>query len=350
MFSLVYIAASATLFAIALVVILRPLAMALKLVDRPGERKHHDGHIPLIGGPVIWLVVVIGLLLSSYDIQFGALIGSTILIALGVIDDRLQVPAAIKLAFHFLAASALVTLTGISINDIGILPYLADEKYALLHTALGILTIAIAVNAFNFIDGIDGLSASMGVLALVHINLAFTIFGLNTPAELLFNIALITGALVGFLLFNLQIFNGRKIFLGDSGSMFLGFWIGYVLIMASQTPSSDTPTSVIPASLCLWVVAIPLADMITIIVRRLLSGRSPMEPDRTHLHHILLQSGLSSGRTLLVMIMSAIGAFWLGYMSLIYFGALGSILCFLIFIAVYYLAIQRIGVIVRALQ
>lgn len=349
MLTLVYTTILATLLATVLVVALRPLAIRLQLVDKPDARKTHKGEVPLIGGPVIWLVVMSGIFAFVPNTPWSLIFATALLVILGMFDDRQPVPAKLKLAFHLAAASILTMGDGGIITNIGIWPeFFGHPDYRELHIAFTILAIAAAINAFNFIDGIDGLSASMALLALTHINLSFNILYGETPEDFAFYTVVISGALAGFLLFNLQVFNGRKIFLGDSGSMLIGMLVAFLLINASQEGGLAKPA--IPASLSLWLIAIPVTDMLTIIMRRLFSGRSPMAPDRTHLHHILMSGGFSARRTLLVMILSSIGAFWLGYALAVNFGEAVSIVGFIVFMALYYFAAQKAYLVVDYLK
>ena len=349
MLTLIYTSIIATLLATVLVVALRPLAIRLQLVDRPNDRKFHEGEVPLIGGPVIWLVVMLGVFTFVPDTPWSLIFASGMLVVLGVLDDRQPVSAKIKLLFHFAAAAILIMGNGNIINNIGIFNDLfGNPENRELHIAFTILAIAIAINAFNFIDGIDGLSSSMALLALTHINLTFNILHGETPEDFAFFSVLISGALAGFLLFNLQVFNGRKIFLGDSGSMLVGMLVAFALINASQKGVFSGPK--IAPSLCLWLIAIPLTDMLTIIMRRLFSGRSPMAPDRTHLHHILMKAGFSARRTLLMMILSSVGAFWIGFGLSTHVGELASIIGFFAFMALYYFAAQRAHLVVAFLK
>jgi UDP-GlcNAc:undecaprenyl-phosphate GlcNAc-1-phosphate transferase len=348
---LIYTTIVATLLATVLVFALWPLAIRFKLVDKPSGRKTHKGDIPLIGGPVIWLVVCIGVILFIPNPPWSALAAATMLVILGMVDDRQPIPAIIKLIFHLSAASIVVLGEHLVISDIGIFPELfGSPKLAALHAALAIIAIAAAINAFNMIDGIDGLAASTALLALTHTNLSFNLILGSTPPDYAAFAVLFSGALAGFLLFNLQVFNGRKIFLGDSGSMLVGLMIGTALIGASQETTRFAGSPNIPATLCLWLIAIPITDMVSIIIRRLVSGRSPMAPDRTHLHHKIMEAGFSARRTLLVMILSSVGAFWIGYGLTLQFGEMASILGFVIFVPSYYFAVQRIGVLIDVLK
>ena len=313
MLTLIYISVVSTLLATVLVVALRPLAIRLQLVDRPSGRKTHKGEVPLIGGPVIWLVVMTGIIFVIPNPSWNIVFAGTMLVMLGIIDDRQPIPARLKFVFHIAAATIVVVGDNLYIDDIGIFQeVITMSSMSVLHKVIAVFAIATAINAFNFIDGIDGLSASMALLAMTHINLTFNLLYGSTPPDYAFFGVLFSGALAGFLLFNLQVFNGRKIFLGDSGSMLVGLLVAVALIGASQE-SGRPGIPPIPASLCLWLIAIPLTDMLSIIVRRTASGRSPMAPDRTHLHHKIIEAGFSPRRTLLILILSAIGAFWLGY-------------------------------------
>lgn len=351
MLALIYISIIATLLATIMVIALRPLAIRLRLVDKPDGRKTHKGDIPLIGGPVIWLVVMIGVIFLIPNPPWSVVFAATMLVFLGMVDDRQPIPARLKLVFHIAAATIVVMGENLGISDMGIFQeVIGKTDFEGLHAVLAIIAIAAAINAFNFIDGIDGLSASMALLALTHTNLAFNLLNGATPPDYAFFAVLLSGALAGFLLFNLQVFNGRKIFLGDSGSMLIGLLVAVALIGASQATGRLQGNPTIPASLCLWLIAIPITDMVSIIVRRLVSGRSPMAPDRTHLHHKIMEAGFSARRTLLVMILSSVGAFWIGYGLTLQFGEMASIIGFVIFVPSYYFAVQRIGVLIDVLK
>ena len=344
MMFLIYITIVATLLATILVFALRPLAIRLQLVDKPNDRKTHKGDIPLIGGPVIWLVVLVGMIVFIPNPPWSAIGAATMLVILGVVDDRQPIPAIIKLTFHISAAAIVVMGENLIISNIGIFPEtFGSSELKHLHTALAIIAVAIAINAFNMIDGIDGLAASMALLALTHTNISFNLILGSTPTDYATFAVLFSGALAGFLLFNLQVFNGRKIFLGDSGSMLVGLMIGTALIGASQETTRFAENPNIPATLCLWVIAIPIIDITSIVIRRLINGRSPLEPDRKHLHHKIMEAGFSPRRTLLFLILSAVGAFWLGFGLATYLGETASLLGFVIFVPAFYFSVLHIG-------
>ena len=341
MLSLIYISVIATLLTTALVIALIPIARRWGLVDKPAGRKQHKGEIPLVGGPVIFLVVAMGLLIFIPNPPWSGIMAAAMLVILGVVDDRQPVPALIKFVFHIAAATIVVMGENLAISNIGIFnETFGSSDFATLHSLLAVFAIVLAINAFNMVDGIDGLAASMALLALTHANLAFNLIHGETPPVYSIFTVLFSGAIAGFIMFNLQIFNGRKVFLGDSGSMLIGLLVSTIVIAASQDVSRLVEGPKIPASLCLWLIAIPITDVTVIIIRRLASGRSPMAPDRTHLHHKIMDNGFSPRRTLLIFIFSAVGAFWFGFGLSTKFGEAISIIGFLAFIPTYYFSIQ----------
>ena len=343
MLELIYISIFATLFAIILVAALRPIAIYLKLVDRPNFRKVHKGDIPLVGGPVILVVVLIGALVFIKNPPWSALFAATMLVILGVIDDRQPVPATIKLVFHLAAATIVVMGENLAISNVGVLTQIyPSPTFSALHTVLAVFAITVSINAFNMIDGIDGLSASMALLALIHAVIAFDLIIGGAPADYATFTFVVSGALAGFLMFNLEIFNSRKVFLGDSGSMLIGLIIALALIGASQETNRLAGSPNIPPTLCLWILAIPISDITIIIIRRLANGRSPLAPDRTHLHHKIMEYGFSTRRTLLILILSAVGAFWMGLVLTLMFGEIASFAGYLAFIPFYYFSILRV--------
>ena len=131
--------------------------------------------------------------------------------------------------------------------------------------------------------------------------------------------------------------------MGDSGSMLVGLMIGTALIGASQETTRFAGSPNIPATLCLWVIAIPIIDITSIVIRRLINGRSPLAPDRKHLHHKIMEAGFSSRRTLLVQFYLPLGLFWIGFGLTTYLGEMASIFGFVIFIPIYYFTVLRIG-------
>ena len=166
-----------------------------------------------------------------------------------------------------------------------------------------ILGVAGYINALNMSDGIDGMAASLGVMTLVTLMM---LSGGNN-SFILPTISL-GAALLGFLVYNLQIVRGlRKVFLGDAGSMLLGFSFAWYVIEFSQ--SHGEVDALISPVTALYVLGLPLVDMLATLLRRIKKGQSPMKPDRTHVHHILLHAGFTPRQTLAIII--GVGAFFM---------------------------------------
>ena len=304
-----FIYASLACFVLGLVIF--PLARRIGLVDTPQGRKQHSGAVPLVGGVCILIVLLVGTFMqSAMDAPLMAAL--ILLTALGVLDDKYDIPALWKLGAQVFAA-LLVCLGGdVVVQSLGTLPS-GDElllgPFALPFTILALVGL---INAMNMVDGLDGLAAGLALLALAHLVIAMQLIGKPVDPVNLTQTLIICGALVGFLVLNLGLVPQRKIFLGDAGSMLLGLFIGVQLIEASQLqPLIDTlPTSLVP-----WVVALPVIDTLRLIFSRLKQGRSPLSPDRTHMHHILLDRGLSPRLTLIAMLAFSDILFWGGYFA-----------------------------------
>ncbi len=286
-----------------------PIARKLGLVDTPSERKQHMGDIPLIGGIVIFVVF------TSAEIILGApnwpLIGAMGgLVVLGSLDDRYDLRAWHKLAGQTLAALFLMINSDLYLVSLGSLPSGDELLLGIWGFPLTLIAIIGLANAFNMIDGIDGLAGGLAIMALAHLILAMHLIGRPLNSAVTQEVMIFGAALIGFFVLNLNWIKGRKIFLGDAGSMMIGLFIAYHLILASQRqPFTDTlPTSLVP-----WIVALPVLDTLSLIYRRLRQGRSPLSPDRTHLHHLLLNNGLSPRLTLIVMLVMADILFWSGF-------------------------------------
>ena len=156
MLALIYTTIAATLVAIVLVVALRPLAIWLKLVDAPDERKQHRGEVPLIGGPVIWLIVVAAGFFDPSGFPIAITLAGLALVILGMLDDRRPISPWFRLFCHLAIAVILVLSQDLRMHDIGLFPaYFDTPELMWLHSSLAIFAIIVAINAFNFIDGID---------------------------------------------------------------------------------------------------------------------------------------------------------------------------------------------------
>jgi UDP-GlcNAc:undecaprenyl-phosphate GlcNAc-1-phosphate transferase len=284
--------------------LVRKFALKFQLVDNPNARKLHKLPIPLIGGILVFLSSFIAL---AFNIEFAGgisqlnplLIGASIILIMGVVDDKVDLKANHKLLIQ-LGLSYFIFLSGIKIDSLygvfGI--YELPEHLQFLVT---VLIITGTVNAFNLTDGIDGLAAGLAIIAFF----AFTIiaFSLN-KINLAILFLSILGALIGFLKYNLG--KSNKIFMGDAGSLFLGFILvvsGIMLIQAAEnTPKiSETLPTVIA------VLLIPTIDSLRVYWTRIRNGKSPFKADKTHLHHLLITLRLKhSSATMMIVVFTVL--------------------------------------------
>ncbi len=267
------------------------------MVDEPNERKVHNGKVPRSGGIAIAIGTLIALIYgfithsNNYNSTnfFGILIGGLLALAVGIYDDVKCISAKKKLLLEMIPAIALVTF-GIRIEAINI-PFwqtiYLSLPISILVTVLWVITI---MNAINLIDGLDGLAAGIVLIASTVI---FSILMLNGDEfAAVVTIALIGGCL-GFLRYN---YSPASIFMGDSGSMFLGFTLAAVSIQASYK-STTTASVLIPV----MILGVPLLDTISAFIRRLAKHTSPFKADKDHIHHRLLTTGLTSKGCVLVL-------------------------------------------------
>ena len=268
-------------------IVLRPLAVRINLVDFPNERKNHYGDVPLIGGISIFL----GLLLPyCFIIEFNKfsivlLITSALVLIQGIWDDLFNLKAKTKMAFQVFLTATMIYLTDLKLNTFGHLfafPY--PLELGVLSVPITIISVVGLTNAINMIDGLDGLAASFVLLAIIGL----LGFNLNTDIfSLTYILLAIAVALVPFMIFNITSYTKMKVFLGDGGSLFLGYIISWALIYYAENVNNFNP------SYALWCVLIPLFDLFTVIIIRIFQRRPLMVANKDHIHHFLENLGFS---------------------------------------------------------
>ncbi|AYV37970.1 undecaprenyl-phosphate alpha-N-acetylglucosaminyl 1-phosphate transferase [Aeromonas veronii] len=290
---------------------LRPLSAKLQLVDLPNQRKQHVGAIPLIGGIAVclgvYLSVFFTLPLQSAIITMLACAGCMMVI--GAIDDAKDISPWIRLTLQALLILILCLSTDISLHQFGDVLGIGNITIPFIDLLIAVVAVCAAINAYNMMDGIDGLAGSMAGISLVGLSILFA----NTMPDMTHICLVITIALVPYLIVNLNIppFK-RKIFLGDAGSMFLGFIIGYLVLFGSQHNELEPAFRPVTA---LWLIGLPLMDMVGIMIRRIRKGQSPLRPDRNHLHHILLHAGFTPRESLLLIVVANLGVVFFGILA-----------------------------------
>jgi UDP-GlcNAc:undecaprenyl-phosphate GlcNAc-1-phosphate transferase len=245
---------------------LRPVARSVGLVDRPGGRKSHIGEVPIIGGIAMFLGMFTGIhVLMGVDPGISSvMIASLILVAIGVTDDKYTVPAPVRFVAQISTVLIMVYGANLALYELG-------DPFGTGLISLGpftlIFTVAVAltmINAYNLIDGADGLAGTLALIALVALAIVSG-FGSVHGA-----IALTASAtVVGYLLFNFPLSWNRSMrsFMGDAGSTLLGFTVVWVALGISQGPER-----LVSPVHCLWFASIPIYDCLTCFVRRILAG------------------------------------------------------------------------------
>ncbi|WP_339087558.1 UDP-N-acetylglucosamine--undecaprenyl-phosphate N-acetylglucosaminephosphotransferase [Shewanella chilikensis] len=262
-----------------------------------------------------------------------------ILVVIGAIDDRYDISFKLRLIIQALVSIVMIVIGERSLHNLGYL--MGVEALKIPEVASYVLTVVAvigAINAFNMVDGIDGL---LGGLASVTFGGLGILFYLHEMANFALFCAFLVTAMLPYIMLNLGFPFGRrfKVFMGDAGSIFIGFTVIWLLIVASQ---GERATAIRPVT-ALWLIALPLMDMVCIMWRRIKKGQSPFKPDREHLHHICQRVGMSPRVSLLVIclistMMAAVGV-WSEYLEI---NETVMFVSFLLVFALYYLAISYV--------
>lgn len=268
---------------------LSPIARRVGLTDCPGGRKQHEGDIPLIGGIAIVIGAAAGLLYASVAIPglHAFVTALSLLFAIGVIDDYLDIPAILKLIAQIIAAFIMVYWGDLRIDGLANMFFPGALYLGPLSVPVTVLAVVGYINAINMSDGVDGLAGSLTLVSLLA--LLFVAWDKNLAAETYY-LAVFAASILVFLIFNARHPLRAKagIFLGDAGSLLCGFIVAWFLVhLATMKPRAiDAPTA-------LWIVGVPFIDMVAVMLRRIVRKKSPFSADREHFHHLLLSAGFT---------------------------------------------------------
>jgi len=265
------IAASALLLAIGATPVIRRLALRYDMVDKPAARKIHNAPVPLLGGAVVYVAFMFVLLLFGdrdyVNEVVGIFVGASIMSLMGVVDDRWGLGSYVKLGGQLLAAGILI-YSGVQVRIFG----------TWLDIALTLLWVVGITNAMNLLDNMDGLSGGVATIAAVYFTLLAAMSGQYLVGALA---AALAGACAGFLVYN---WNPARIFMGDTGSLFIGFLLAAVAIKLRFPSNSVTVTWMIP----LLVMGLFIFDTGLVFISRLRRGKNPLTtPGKDHLSHRL---------------------------------------------------------------
>jgi UDP-N-acetylmuramyl pentapeptide phosphotransferase/UDP-N-acetylglucosamine-1-phosphate transferase len=285
-----------------------------KLYDIPDERKVHTRPVSSLGGVGIFggfllaaLLSIQGYLNPEFQYFFAA---ALVIFFLGLRDDIMILSATKKFIGQIIAASILIHLGGIRLDSMfGLFGFeQMSEGFGL---AVSYLTIIVVINSFNLIDGVDGLAASLGILSMLVFGIYFFVIDHQAYALLAFSMA---GSLIAFMIFN---HHPAKIFMGDSGSLMIGLVNSILVIKFINVASTPFVTVPVASAVAIGfaILIVPLLDTLRVFSIRIVNGRSPFTPDRNHVHHLLLDRGLSHAAVTFTCVMINIAFIlmaWLG--------------------------------------
>jgi UDP-GlcNAc:undecaprenyl-phosphate GlcNAc-1-phosphate transferase len=299
-------------------------AIAIGLIDVPCGRKTHSGRVPLIGGLAVFIAIYLAAVLhGQLFVEFHLLFASLfILVSVGVLDDIYTLSPRSRFLAQIIAALLMIFPGHIYLCNLGNLLGSGDIILQGLSVPFTIFCVVGVVNAINMIDGIDGLAGGVVLIVLALFGSAALMMGLSSYAILIF---LLASAVLAFTAFNMHLPWRPKavVFLGDAGSTMLGFSIAWIAVfLTSQGEPSLPPIAGV------WIVGVPVMDTLSIILRRVLKGRSPFSADREHIHHILQNAGFSHAQTLLLILaaelamgLTGLGGWYLGVPEYVMFYA-----------------------------
>lgn len=271
------------------------LAHKIGAIDVPKDnRRVHKDPIPRLGGVAIFLGFIISsiFLVEINTKMIGIFAGAFLIVAMGIVDDIKEIRPKVKLSGQILAA-LIVVLSGVKIvwvtNPLDGLDGMI-QLMPMIGIPITIFWIVGATNTVNLIDGLDGLAAGVSAISAITLSFVAYINGQHTSSILLLSLA---GAAIGFLPYN---FNPAKIFMGDTGSLFLGYILSVIAIQGSI--KSATALSI---AIPILALGLPIFDTTFAIIRRATNGKPIMQADKGHLHHRLLSKGLSQKQTVLIL-------------------------------------------------
>ncbi|WP_251551927.1 glycosyltransferase family 4 protein [Neobacillus muris] len=313
--------------------LIKKLAFLIGATDRPNQRKVHQSIMPRLGGLAIFVSFLTGVFLLQPENHSSPaiLLGCFIIVTTGLLDDLFELSAKYKLIGQLLAALSVVFLGDLEVVFIN-LPFGGQVQFGLLSIPFTLFWIVGITNAINLIDGLDGLAAGVSSIALI------TISGIALIQGNLYVVAvglIVLTSTLGFLIYN---FHPAKIFMGDTGALFLGYIISVLSLLGFKNITFIS--FVIPVI----ILGVPISDTVFAILRRVIQKKPLSAPDKSHLHHCLLRIGYSHRQT--VLLIYAMAAFF-GLVAVIYSQAKVGGAIFLIAIVIFFIEIlaERIGLV-----
>ncbi len=288
------------MFSVAFLFFARKVAKKIGLVDKPNYRKRHQGLIPLVGGISVYAGICFYFFLGARHLipHSGLyLLCAGLLVLVGALDDRFDISVKFRASVQALVAVLMMAVAELYLRSLGLILGPWELTLGPFGYVVTLFAVWAAINAFNMVDGIDGLLGGLSCVSFGAMGLLLLFSGQPLLAGWCFAAI---AATIPYILLNLGILGKRyKVFMGDAGSTLIGFTIIWLLLQSTQ--GHFHPMNPVTA---LWIIAIPLMDMIAIMYRRLRKGMSPFSADRQHIHHLIMRAGFSS-REAFVLITSA---------------------------------------------
>lgn len=293
------------------ILVLAPIAETLRLIDRPNHRKLHSGPVPMVGGLAIYIVILSALLIYTPPDKLAWLMFSaSILVAVGALDDAFDLGVRVRFSAQLLATGIMIGGSEYWISSLGIDLWGGDGSLAWAGIPVTVFAVVGLTNAYNMVDGIDGLAAGHMLIGLLSVGL--TLFAVNGSIHHIEWLAILWSAVFVFWLVNLSLTPLKRVFLGDAGSLLLGFIMAWILVYYTQNH-----LALMHPVAALWCVTIPVFDTLLVVARRIKNKQSPFSPDRNHLHHKFVDIGVSPHHSLFLILglsatLNAVGI-WITY-------------------------------------
>ncbi|NRD76690.1 undecaprenyl/decaprenyl-phosphate alpha-N-acetylglucosaminyl 1-phosphate transferase [Bacillus sp. BRMEA1] len=313
--------------------LVKKLAFKIGATDKPNHRKVHQRIMPRLGGLAIYASFIIGMIVLHPDDPYGPsiIIGSIIIVVTGVLDDIYELSAKVKFIAQIVAATLVVTWGGVHVQFIN-LPFGGQIEFGYLSIPLTIIWIVGITNAINLIDGLDGLAAGVSSIALITISGMAIIMGDGYVTTIA---SLVLASTLGFLLYN---FHPAKIFMGDTGALFLGYMISVLSLLGFKN------VTLISFIVPVIILGVPISDTFFAIIRRIVHKKPLSAPDKSHLHHCLLRLGFTHRQT--VLMIYAMATFF-GLMAIIFSQSklMGGFFLILVLLVLIELIAEAIGLV-----
>ncbi len=315
-------------------IILSHYAKALNLIDKPDDRKKHEGNIPTVGGVSLFLSLFIFYLLADISQNYKLILLTSLIVFLsGLLDDIFKLSVLTRVLLQ-LAACLILILNGFRVLYLGEYEILGNLSLGVISIPFSIIAIMLLTNSINWIDGLDGLASIIYLQSYFAINAFLFFYGNNIEYISIYSVLFLN--LLIFIFINMNKLPITKSFLGDSGSILIGYLLSCHMIHINISPEIN-----IHPILIAWAVGFPIFNIITVMLLRALKLNNPFSPDRLHLHHVLQDRGINDGSIVLILFSFAAFLSLIGGFIFYFFGSFVSLLSF-IFIFILYISLNFI--------